>query len=86
VEELEKFCDFVDIEYKQVLGSVKTRWLSLQPAITTVTDMFPELKSYFLSQEKCPMMLKIFFNDPVSIVWFHFLESELKVCCNTIKK
>jgi hypothetical protein len=31
-------------------------------------------------------MLKIFFNDPVSIVWFHFLESQLKVYCNTIKK
>jgi hypothetical protein len=46
--------------------------------------MFPELKSYFLSQEKCPVMLKIFFY-PVSI-WFHFLESQLKVCCNTIKE
>jgi hypothetical protein len=40
VEELKKFCDFIHIEYKQVLGSVETRWLSLQPAITRVTDMF----------------------------------------------
>jgi hypothetical protein len=24
-------------------------------------------------------------NHPVSIVWFNFLESQLKVCCNTIK-
>jgi hypothetical protein len=67
VEELKAFCDFVDIQYKQVLGSVKIRWLSLQPAITRVTDNFPGLKSYFLSQEKCPMILKIFFNDLVSI-------------------
>jgi hypothetical protein len=51
VEELKEFCYFVDIEYKQVLGSVKTRWLSLQPAITRVIVMFPGLKSYFLSQE-----------------------------------
>jgi hypothetical protein len=85
VEELKEFCDFVDIEYKQVLGSVKTRWQSQQPAIIRVIDMFPGLKSYFLSQEKFPMMLKIFFNDPVSLVWFHFLESQLKICCNTIK-
>jgi hypothetical protein len=35
--------------------------------------MFTGSRSYFLSQEKCPMMLKIFVNDPVSIVWFHFL-------------
>jgi hypothetical protein len=86
VEEFKEFCDFVDIEYKQVLGSVKTRWLSLQPTITRVTDIFSGLKFYFLSKEKCPMMLKMFFNDPVSIVWFHFLESQLKVCCNSINK
>jgi hypothetical protein len=41
VEELNEFCDFVDIEYKQVVGSVKNRLLSLQPAITRVSDMFP---------------------------------------------
>jgi hypothetical protein len=86
VEEFKEFCDFFDTEYKQVLGSVKTRWLSLQPAITRVTDILSGLKFYFLSKEKCSMMLKIFFNDPVSIVWFHFLESQLKVCCNSIKK
>jgi hypothetical protein len=68
VEGLKEFCDFGDIEYKQILGIVKTKWLSLQPTITRVTDMFPGVKSYFLSQEKCPMMLKILFNDPVSIV------------------
>jgi hypothetical protein len=28
VEELKEFCDFFDTEYKQVLGSVKTRCLS----------------------------------------------------------
>jgi hypothetical protein len=32
-----------------------------------------------------PNNAEIFFNDPVSIVWFHFLESQLKVYCNTIK-
>jgi hypothetical protein len=61
VEELKEFCNFVDIEYKEVLGSVKPSWLSLQPAIIRVIDMFPRLKSYFLSQEKFPMMLKILF-------------------------
>jgi hypothetical protein len=50
-EELKEFCDFVDVEYKHILGSVKTRWLSLQHAITRVISTFPTLKSYFLSQE-----------------------------------
>jgi hypothetical protein len=44
VKEMKEFCDFVDVEYKQILGNVKTRWLSLQPAITTVISMFPALK------------------------------------------
>jgi hypothetical protein len=50
VEELGEFCDFVDIEYKQILESVKTRWLLLQPTITRVISMCSELKSCFLSQ------------------------------------
>jgi hypothetical protein len=58
VEEVKKFCDFVDVEYKQILGDAKTRWLSLQPSITRVISMFPAVKSYLLSQEKCPTMLK----------------------------
>jgi hypothetical protein len=58
VEELKVFCDFVDVEYNQILGSVKTRWLSLQPAIIRVISMFTTLKSCFLSQDDCPTMLK----------------------------
>jgi hypothetical protein len=27
VEELKEFCNFIDVECKQILGSVKTRWL-----------------------------------------------------------
>jgi hypothetical protein len=61
VGELKEFCDFANVEYKQVLGSVKPRWLSLQPAITRVISMFPALKSYFLSQEKCPTMLRKYY-------------------------
>jgi hypothetical protein len=53
VEEFKEFCDFLDVEYKQILGSVKTRWLSLR-----VIFMFPALKSYFVSEEKCPAMLR----------------------------
>jgi hypothetical protein len=86
VEELKKFCDFVDIEYKQFLRNVKTRWLSLQPAIARVIDMFPGLKYYFLSREKCPMTLRIFFNYPVSIVWLHLLEKSTESLLQYHKK
>jgi hypothetical protein len=56
VQELKEFCYFIDIQYKQILRSVKTRWLSLQPAITRLISMFLTLNSYFLSQEKCLMI------------------------------
>jgi hypothetical protein len=58
VEELKKFCTFVDTEYKQVLRFVKIRWLSLEPADDRVIEMYEGLKSYFLSQDSCPTLLK----------------------------
>lgn len=86
VSELKSFCEFVDVEYRQVLGSVKTRWLSLQPAVNRVIEMYEGLKSYFLSQEKCPKLLMDFFSNPQSQFWLHFINSQLKVCANTVKK
>ena len=86
VEELKTFCNFVEVEYKPVLGSVKTRWPSLLPALERTTEMFDGLKSYFLSQEKSPRILKDFFNDPQSILYLRFIHSQIKLCTNTIKK
>jgi hypothetical protein len=48
--------------------------------------MFPTLKSYFLSQEKCLTMLRKMFNEPVSLVWIYLLESQMKVCFISIKE
>jgi hypothetical protein len=47
VEELTEFCTFVDTEHKQVLGFVKTTWLSIEPAVDRVIEMYERLKSYF---------------------------------------
>lgn len=86
IEKFKEFCDFVNIEYKNIFGFVKTRWLFLQPAVSRIIDLYPALKSYFMSQEKCPTVLKTFFNDPVAIAWLYFIQSQLKVVCDTIKK
>lgn len=39
VEALKSFCSFVEVEYKQVLGSVKTRWLSMLPTVEGMIEM-----------------------------------------------
>jgi hypothetical protein len=66
VESLKGFCAFVEIEYRKMLSFSKTRWLSLHPAINRVLEMFPALKSYFLSQDKPPVILKQLFENPLS--------------------
>ncbi|KAL4098108.1 hypothetical protein QTP88_022777 [Uroleucon formosanum] len=86
VEALKEFCDFTNTQYKNVLGSVKTRWLSLQPAVSRIIEMYPVLKLYFDTQDKCPTILKSFFSDSVAIIWFHFIQSQLKVVWDTIKR
>jgi hypothetical protein len=35
--------ELIDTEYKQKLGSVKTRWLSLEPAVHRVIEMYQGL-------------------------------------------
>jgi hypothetical protein len=75
------------------IQSIKLFWvtarqdgsLSLLPAVQRVIDVFPELKSYFHSIDKCPISLKNFFENPLSITFLHFLASQLKTFSDTIK-
>jgi hypothetical protein len=54
IDKLKDFCDFVsiEIEYKTILRSVKTRWFSFQPVVFRIIDLYSTYKSYFMSQEK----------------------------------
>jgi hypothetical protein len=85
VENLKEFYDFANIEFKNILGSIKTCWLSLSPVITRIIDIFPASKSYFVTQDKCPTIIKLFFNDPFSLIWLNFLQSQLNFVSDTVK-
>ena len=47
---LAEYSSFCDIEYRQVLKHVSTRWLSLEKTIDRTLQQLSALKSYFLSQ------------------------------------
>lgn len=74
-ESLKEFCSFAEIEYKNLLGHSGTRWLSLFPAVNRILEVFPALKSYFLSIDNCPVILERFFNSNLSEAFLYFVHS-----------
>lgn len=75
VESLKEFCESVEVDFKVLLNHSKTRWLSLFPVIERVLKMYEPLKSYFLSLEKPPVVLKNFFENPLSEALLFFVHS-----------
>ena len=86
VESLKEFCEFVDQEYKQVLGYSKTRWLALLPAVERLLTMFVPLKSYFESQNECPFLIKSFFENPLSEAWLYFLHNQASTFHSAVQR
>lgn len=77
VEELKGFCDFAGDNYAKLLQHGNTRFLSLGPSIERILSMFDGLRSYFLSQEKCPVMLRKLFEDPCLKLWLSFARNQV---------
>ena len=77
---LVEFADFLDVEYRQVIKHVNTHWLSLETVVRRNLDMYPALKSYFLSNtESKPRFkrLKQQFADPMVEVYHLFFQAVL---------
>ncbi|XP_042311324.1 uncharacterized protein LOC121924195 [Sceloporus undulatus] len=79
VASLKEYCEFVNATYHDLLNHVKTRWLSLFPAIERFLQMFEPLKYYFLSLDKCPVHLQSFFSDEAGEAYFWFLRSQMSL-------
>lgn len=62
-DDLNEFYEFLDMEYRELLRHVPTRWLSLMPAIDRLLLCWPALKSYFQSQGE---------DDVADLIWRGF--------------
>ncbi|XP_078269145.1 uncharacterized protein LOC144601086 [Rhinoraja longicauda] len=78
-DELKDFCRFGSLEYSKLLEQGSVQFLSLGPALDRILLTFEVLKVYFLSQEKCPTLLKSIFTDPCTIVWLAFATQQIAV-------
>uniref|UniRef100_A0A8C6U2L6 HAT C-terminal dimerisation domain-containing protein n=1 Tax=Neogobius melanostomus TaxID=47308 RepID=A0A8C6U2L6_9GOBI len=85
-EELKDFCNFVEIEHATLLGTSRTRWLSLGPAVERVLKLYPALQSYFRSQDKAPNSILKFLEDQVCEAWLWFIHNQLTLFNDAIKK
>lgn len=85
-EKLKEFCEEADVTYRKLLGYSKTRWLALMPAIERILKLYNPLKAYFLSVEKCPKVIEIFFKDESSEFWMKFLHAQSALFYDTVKK
>ena len=57
----------------------KSRWLSLFPGISRLLEMFSSSKSYFLSQELPPIVIKWFFENEISELYLWHIHSLMSV-------
>nr|XP_014344257.1 PREDICTED: uncharacterized protein LOC106703586 [Latimeria chalumnae] len=58
-ESLKEFFDFLNVQWREILQHVTTRWLSLNPAISRMLQNWVAIKSYFISiGEDCPKQIQ----------------------------
>ncbi len=49
---LSDYYSFCNVEFRQILKHINTRWLSLESAVSRVLSQYPGLVSYFISERK----------------------------------
>ena len=77
---LSEFCDFCDVQYRQVIEHVSTKWLGLESAVEHVLKQYSPLKSYFLSnaeQHARFKRLKKSFQDSMTEIFLYSYQTVL---------
>lgn len=70
---MENFCDFAGD------NTHVTKFLSLGLSIDGILSTYHELCSYFLSQEKCPVMLQTLFDGDGLKLWLSFARDRVSL-------
>lgn len=86
VETLKDFCRDADIEYETLTKHSHVRFLTLLPAVSKVIRLFEPLKEFFAKSTACPDVISKFFTDQNSLFWMHFIENQLELSNEYIKK
>ena len=79
---LSEYCTFCDVNYREVVKHVNTRWLNLERAVGRVLQQYDELKSYCLSEDDSSprfQWLHAVFSTPVTEIYLLFYQSALQV-------
>lgn len=56
------------------------------PAVERVLQLFVPLKEYFLTNEKCPRLIKDFFENPAAELWLNFIHSQSAIFHDVVLK
>ncbi|XP_032854311.1 uncharacterized protein LOC116963019 [Tyto alba] len=78
-EPLKDFLEFAKREYQRLLHHARVPWLLLLPAITRLLQVFPVLKSFFLSLSHPPFAIRTFFEDDFSEIYLQHMASQVAV-------
>lgn len=88
-ESLKSFHAFLNIEYRELLRHVPTRWLSLLPAIERLLSNWPALRAYFIEEgeEECSTIIWEAFKEENSLplCYCYFLHNAMQIFNNNIK-
>jgi hypothetical protein len=89
--ELKSFFEFVDLQYRDLLRHVTTRWLSLLPALDRLLLNWPALRAYFVSQgeEECTKMIWESFRDEeddcLPLCYCYFVQNVMQLFQNSVQ-
>jgi hypothetical protein len=80
-----EYYEFCDLEYRNIIKQVNTRWLSLQTAVGRALQQFPGLRSLFLSETSSDARFKRLnkiFADPMTEIYLMFYSNVLPLFTN----